>query len=220
MCLRSWKRMSGSPAFESRGLKERVISSWRRKGVPTQVLNARSSSSHIPPGFVRSSSCASWCFLKEPLATSGSLIDRLPLAVFGGLKKNPFPTCVDNVRRTWSVPASRLISYHCRPSSSPCLIPVVVASTYRASNLSPLAVFSRVCACLGERGLISFFSGWGAFTASATFRGTRLSTTACFKALCEVTLAFRHSRLLGHFFLDVCHRSASHYAATPSTRTR
>jgi hypothetical protein len=42
VCLRSWKRICGRPAFESKGLKERVTSSWRPTGVPTRVTNTSS----------------------------------------------------------------------------------------------------------------------------------------------------------------------------------
>src|SRR5829696_3939807 len=85
-------------------------------------------------------------------------MERLPLAVFGGLKENPLPARVDNVRRTWSVPPAKFTSSHLRPRSSPCLIPVVTASTYKASSLSPSAASSSARACSGERGFISLSS--------------------------------------------------------------
>jgi hypothetical protein len=187
VCLRSWKRISGRPAFRSRGLKERVTSSWRPNGVPTRVVNTSPLSSHSPASLVFSASWLLRCLLRALFATSGSLMERFPLTVFGGLKATPFPTWVDSVRRTCTVPVSRFTSSHFRPRSSPYLIPVLTASTYKGSSLSPLTSSNSARACVGERGFISYFSGWGALTASVTLRGMSLSTAACFRALCRVT---------------------------------
>src|SRR5215217_1901868 len=120
-------------------------------GVPSRVANTSPLSSHSPASFILSSSWALRCFFKDLFATSGSFVDRLPLAVFGGLKENPLPARVDSVRRTCSVPPAKSTSSHLRPKSSPCLIPVVTASMYSASSLSPSAASSSARACWGER---------------------------------------------------------------------
>ena len=75
MCLRSWKRMSGRSALESKGLKERVISSWRLTGMTTRVVNTSPLSSYSPASFILSSSWVLRCLLKELFASSGSLMD-------------------------------------------------------------------------------------------------------------------------------------------------
>jgi hypothetical protein len=89
--------MSGRLAFRSKGLKEWVISSWRHKGVPIPVVNTSPLSRHSPASFAFSSSWVLQCPLKAPFAISGSFIDRLTLAVFGGLMENPLPVRVDSV---------------------------------------------------------------------------------------------------------------------------
>ncbi len=90
------------------------------------------------------------------------------------------------VRLTRSVPASKSTSSHFRPSSSPSLKPQCMASVYKASNLSPQAVARNARACSGERGLISFFFGFGALMPSAILRGISPSDTASCRALRSV----------------------------------
>src|SRR5215213_3022937 len=120
-------------------------------GVPSRVANTSPLSSHRPASFILSSSWALRCFFMDLFATSGNFIDRLPLAVFGGLKENPLPARVDNVRRICSVPASKSTSSHLRPRTSPCLIPVVTASVYSASSLSLSRLQQRSRLLGGER---------------------------------------------------------------------
>src|SRR5215212_6332689 len=60
-------------------------------GVPRRVANTSPLSSRSPASFILSSSWALRCFFKDLFATSGSFMDRLPLAVFGGLKASPLP---------------------------------------------------------------------------------------------------------------------------------
>jgi hypothetical protein len=38
---RAWNGMSGSPARRTNGLKERLKTLWRLRGVPTSVVNTR-----------------------------------------------------------------------------------------------------------------------------------------------------------------------------------
>jgi hypothetical protein len=116
----------------------------------------------------------------------GSLMERRPFAVLGALNVYPPPVAVDRVLHTCKTPASKFTSSHLRANTSPCLIPVVMASTYSASRLSSLAALSRARACSGERGLISLLL----LRRRHCLRyvaGIRPSITACFKALWRVT---------------------------------
>src|SRR5919106_2222218 len=85
--------------------------------------------------------------------------------------------------RTESASASKFTSCQRNPSSSPSLSPAVIASMYKASNLSPLAASSNLFASWGERALISFFMTRGGVTASHELRGMRLWLTAYFRLL-------------------------------------
>jgi hypothetical protein len=49
VCRRSWKRIFGSPARLSRGLKRWVVKSRRSKGSPTSEANMRPFSRHREP---------------------------------------------------------------------------------------------------------------------------------------------------------------------------
>src|SRR5215212_7134946 len=109
----------------------------------------------------------------------------LPLPFLGGSKTYPLLGS-ESVRLTRSIPVSNSTSSHFRPNSSPSLRPQCMASTYRASNLSPCAALRNARACSGERGLISFFLGLGALMPSVALRGIRPSETASFRALCSV----------------------------------
>jgi hypothetical protein len=147
--------------------------SARDLGVPTPVVKTRSWSFQSPASLILSSSCDLRCLFSEERANSGSLMLRRLLDVFGAPNLIPPPVAVESIRRTWRVPASKSMSSHSRPRSSPCRIPVVRTSAYRASSHSPRAASSRIRACTWLRGFISFFTGREAVTASVTLRGMR-----------------------------------------------
>jgi hypothetical protein len=87
----------------------------------------------------------------------------------------PLSKC--SVMSTCSVPASRSRDRQRRPRSSPWRRPAVRASTYAASNGSPV-VSRMACACSAVKQRISRCTARGAVTRSATLRGTRSRRSA------------------------------------------
>jgi hypothetical protein len=98
------------------------------------------------------------CCFKAAMPSFDSRMVRRPVLVLGGLITPSYTLLL-----TLSVPASKSISFHINPSSSPCRIPVVIAKTYRASSLSPLAASrsERICSCVS--GSISCLTERGAW---------------------------------------------------------
>src|SRR5918912_2959990 len=72
------------------------------------------------------------------------------------------------------------------PRSSPERILVVMATTYRASSLSPRTALRSVLTSSSLRGLISCFCSLGGSTASVMFLGISDHLTACLRALWRI----------------------------------
>jgi len=125
-----------------------------------QPGNTRSLFSHNDPSLSLSEFCAALCCRRASTALAVSWTLRQLLALFGALKDSPaFVTLGE--RLTQSLLSSRSISSHRSARSSPSRRPVVMATTYTVSNLSPRAASSNVRACSLLRGRISFEAGRG-----------------------------------------------------------
>lgn len=105
------------------------------------------------------------CCLRAANATLDSRMVRRPALLLGVVIAPSY-----TLRFTRSVPASRSMSLHWSPNNSPCLMPVVIASTYRASSLLPLAASRSVRICSLVSGSISRLTGRGGIATSATLR--------------------------------------------------
>src|SRR5829696_2555314 len=105
------------------------------------------------------------------------------LSPLGKVKDNP-----DLVRvscwRTESVSASKFTSRQRNPSSSPSLSPAVMASMYKASNLSPLAASSNLLASWGESFVLLLHDAWRGYGCAGVARDETVAHSI-FQALVE-----------------------------------
>src|SRR5215212_8455587 len=129
--------MSCSPAFLRSGLKEVARRFWKSKGLPPMMQKTRPLSCHRLPIPRRSAFWSALCDLRDSTARRVSRSCR-PLPFLGAVKVGSV-LARDLVRLTRRVSASRSMSSHLRPSSSPILKPAVTASTWSASRRFPRA---------------------------------------------------------------------------------
>ena len=132
--------------------------------------------------------------------------------VFGWATLKPSRGMREIDRRTCTVLCAKSTSSHLSPRSSPSLMPVVSARTYRASSKSSFAAARNCCACSPLSALISCFGTRGASTASQTLRQRdsaqgiaeravknamnmlhRLRRVALFQLLCRVSVVAAES---------------------------
>src|SRR5215212_5527435 len=115
-------------------------------GLPRVLGKTRSLSCHPSPLASLSSFCRALCAPSAASARVVSLRVRLLLRFFGVLN---VPS-TSRERFTESVPASRYMSDHLRPRTSPRLSPVHTATTYKASSRYPRAAPSNALTSSGS----------------------------------------------------------------------
>jgi hypothetical protein len=80
ICCKSWKRISGKPAFLSSGLKEFLTRFCGLKGVPTLMAKIRSRSAYGPVSLIHLNYVP--CVLPEAARAASSLISNVLHLVF------------------------------------------------------------------------------------------------------------------------------------------
>ena len=124
VCLRSWKRIGGNPAFSSILLKARNRLRGSQ-GVPIVDGKTRALAFWSCPSSLSSEFHCSIRICKD---LRPKVMVRMPFFVLGSVNANPCFGSLCNCLRTCIVELAKSTSPHLRPSNSPWRMPVINAN--------------------------------------------------------------------------------------------